>query len=74
MNARAARTTQIFKEYDTDRDNKLSLGEAKNYLIEVEKLSDSDAEKVVRSLDKDNDGYLSQYDIFNHFESQKFVT
>ena len=74
MNARAARTTQIFKEYDTDRDNKLSLGEAKNYLIEVEKLSDTEAERVARSLDKDNDGYLSQYDIFNHFESQKFVT
>ena len=74
MNSRVARTNQIFKEFDVDKDNMLSLEEAKQYFIDVEKLSNIEAHKLVENLDKDKDGYLSQYDIFNHLEGQSFVT
>ena len=74
MNSRVAKTNQIFKEFDVDKDNILSLEEAKRYFIDVENLSDMAAHKLVENLDKDKDGYLSQYDIFNHLEGQSFVT
>ena len=74
MNSRVAQTNQIFKEFDVDRDNMLSLDEAKRYFIDAENLSDMEAHKLVENLDKDKDGYLSQYDIFDHLENKSFVT
>ena len=74
MNSRVAQTNQIFKEFDVDRDNMLSLDEAKRYFIDAENLSDIEAHKLVENLDKDKDGYLSQYDIFDHLENKSFVT
>ena len=71
----------LFQKYDQDLDNKLSLSEAKPYIIainqKVHNLDEESAKRddVVRELfneiDTDRDNFISRDEMYNHLNRYK---